>query len=164
MTGRPALYMASISPTDIGERDRLYVLNHAMLTSSPRSSLTLYIHCGASAQSWYFVFFPVTYSAAHNSCSISPMAGATHQKGFTKHHHWADAPKCTYLFCCLDQSALFECFLFDIPYFMHENKLREYSSFGIILLLFLSGQSRAVKNRTNSNEYNVILYRLGCVV
>ena len=35
--------------------------------------------------------------------------------------------ECTYLFCCLDQSALFECFLFDIPYFMHENNIPKYS-------------------------------------
>ena len=31
----------------------------------------------------------------YNYCSISPTAGATCQKCFSKHHDWADAPECT---------------------------------------------------------------------
>ena len=65
------------------------------------------LHCEASTQSWCFVFF--TYLLfwkfylpfwPHYSCNIGPTASGTCQTCFTKHHGWADAPKCKRLGKC----------------------------------------------------------------
>ena len=75
MTGCPALYMALISPTDIGERDRLYVLNHAMLTSSPRSSPSLWssLHTlwGVRSVVIFCVFFFLTFRLPIQQCTFA---------------------------------------------------------------------------------------------
>ena len=35
----------------------------------------------------------------HSSCCISPTAGGTFQKSFTKYHDWPDATQCTFVIC-----------------------------------------------------------------
>ena len=61
--------------------------------------LSFYLHCVASARSWFFSSFlsvilwlPI---GLHSSCSISPMASGTCQKWLTKYHDWVNDAQCS---------------------------------------------------------------------